>query len=263
MTADFASQAGHWYAPDGTPRYTIIGANGKERPTTLRDARKLGLLPSVTEIIKCAAKPGLERWKERQVMLAALTLPRLDGEDDESFCERVLTDSREQARKAAERGEALHAALERHARGGEPYAAEWMPHVAAAIEELAKFGISLTGNAPERSFGCAIGYGGKVDLHGADATGRAFVIDFKSKDAITDKVDVYDEHGMQLSAYGMGLLLDRPRRLNVFVGVSDARCKVIEHPEDTAGKHWQMFLSLLTYWQASRGYHPTAQAQAA
>ena len=35
----FKSESGHWYTQEGEPMYTIIGANGKERNTTLRDAK--------------------------------------------------------------------------------------------------------------------------------------------------------------------------------------------------------------------------------
>ena len=59
---DYKSEAGHWYDHDGNPMYTIIGANGKERNTTLRDAKKEGFVPSVTTIIGIAAKPSLENW---------------------------------------------------------------------------------------------------------------------------------------------------------------------------------------------------------
>ena len=38
----FTSESGHWYDQDGEPMYTIIGANGRERNTTLRDAKTLG-----------------------------------------------------------------------------------------------------------------------------------------------------------------------------------------------------------------------------
>ena len=72
----------HWYTRAGNPMYTIIGKNGKERNTTLRDARTLDLVPSVTTILGVAAKPGLEKWKQEQVLLAALTLPRQDGEGE-------------------------------------------------------------------------------------------------------------------------------------------------------------------------------------
>ena len=70
-----ASESTHWYDKAGQPRYTVIGANGNERPTTLRDARKDGLVPSVTTVMSVAAKPGLEAWKLNQAFLSALTLP--------------------------------------------------------------------------------------------------------------------------------------------------------------------------------------------
>ena len=71
-----AAESTHWYTRDGIPRYTIIGANGKERNTTLRDARKEGLIPSVTTILKVASNPVLNQWIQKQVLMAALTLPK-------------------------------------------------------------------------------------------------------------------------------------------------------------------------------------------
>ena len=40
-----ATESGHWYQADGTPAYEIKKPGGGMRPATLRDARKLGLLP--------------------------------------------------------------------------------------------------------------------------------------------------------------------------------------------------------------------------
>jgi hypothetical protein len=34
------NEGGHWYDAQGEARHTIVGKNGKERKTTLRDARK-------------------------------------------------------------------------------------------------------------------------------------------------------------------------------------------------------------------------------
>ena len=51
----YKSEAGHWYDRAGEPMYTIIGANGKERNTNLRDAKSLGLVPSVTTVMKIIA----------------------------------------------------------------------------------------------------------------------------------------------------------------------------------------------------------------
>ena len=57
--SNHTSEAGHWYDHEGKPMYTIVGANGVERNTTLRDAKSLGLVPSVTTIIGMIAKPFL------------------------------------------------------------------------------------------------------------------------------------------------------------------------------------------------------------
>jgi hypothetical protein len=70
-----AAESLHWYDRDGKPAYTVKAKDGSDRPATLRDARKLNLVPSVTTIIRCAAAPGLELWKANQLMMAALTLP--------------------------------------------------------------------------------------------------------------------------------------------------------------------------------------------
>ena len=68
----FTSESGHWYDQDGEPKYTIIGANGKERNTTLRDAKREGFVPSVTTIIGMIAKPSLENWKIDQALKLSL-----------------------------------------------------------------------------------------------------------------------------------------------------------------------------------------------
>ena len=63
-----ASESNHWYTRDGEPMYTVEAAKGGQRATTLRDARKLSLVPSVTTILNVAAKPALNQWLQRQVL---------------------------------------------------------------------------------------------------------------------------------------------------------------------------------------------------
>ena len=112
------SESCHYYDRNGEPRHTVVGKNGVERNSNLGDARKHGWLPSVTTIMQAAAKPGLERWKATQLMMAALTLPRQDGEAEPTWIDRVITDSKEQAKQAAKRGEAIHAARSEERRVG-------------------------------------------------------------------------------------------------------------------------------------------------
>ena len=86
----------HWYDREGQPRYTLVGKNGRERGTTLRDAREFGFVPSVTSVLGIAAKPGLENWKIDQALLSALTLPRQEGESLDDFMRRAKQDAKEQ-----------------------------------------------------------------------------------------------------------------------------------------------------------------------
>ena len=56
-----SEESGHYYTRDGSPAYTTNG-----RGTTLRDARKLGLKPSVTTILQVVDKAALTSWLVRQ-----------------------------------------------------------------------------------------------------------------------------------------------------------------------------------------------------
>lgn len=244
----FATESGHYYFPDGRPCYEVPKKDGKGlRPTTIRDVRSMGLLPSVTQIIKEAAKPGLDVWKQQQVLLAALTLPRLANEQDEAFCARVMQDSKEQARKAAERGTALHGAIEKAIRAKSFGDDEWTPHVKAVHAKLAEVEIDLFAGNAERSFACVEhGYAGKIDYSHPIA-----IIDIKNKPKIeAGKKMAYDEHSMQLSAYKRGLKYTDARLLNVFVGCEDAQAELHEWTKEDEERGWAMFISLLGYWKA-------------
>jgi hypothetical protein len=247
-----ASESQHWYTKSGEPAYSVKNKDGHQRPTTLRDARKLGLVPSVTTIIKCAASPGLEAWKLQQMMLAALTLPRAPEETEESFISRIQADSKEQAKMAAERGSEVHAALEsffetRHV------TSKFSPAVLGTETEIVKVFGDVTWSA-EKSFAVK-GFGGKVDLHSKD--GQGVVIDFKTKEFTSetlDKAQGFDEHLMQLSAYRVGLEIPQARCANVFVSVTEPGLVVVkEWDQEDLDRGWKMFSSLLEFWYAKSG----------
>jgi hypothetical protein len=244
-----AAESNHWYGKDGKPAYSVIGANGKERSTTLRDARKMGLIPSVTTIIKSAASPSLEAWKLNQMMLAALTLPRADDEPEEEFIARIQRDSKEHAKMAAERGTAVHTAIESMYSG--IMHAEFADHQAGVYREIEKeFGI--TEFQPEKAFAHELGFGGKVDLFTPAYQDRGLVIDIKTKEfSDPSKVAGYDEHMMQLAAYRVGLGLPNADCANVFVSVSVPGLVICNKwSQEDLSRGWSMFQSLLSYWQA-------------
>ncbi len=246
--ADFATQGGHWYRADGTPAYTVVGKNGKERPTTVRDAREHGLLPSVTGIIRCAAAPQLEVWKRRQLALACLTLPRISGESEDDFLARAEHDWQEEGKNAADRGTEIHAAVEQHYRG-EPPAEEMWPWV-TSVRDLILSTCGVQTWLPERSFASRLGFGGKIDLHSAN-----WLLDVKGKDGI-ERFDLYDEHYMQLAAYRMGLGFPWMRCGIVFVNRKAPECLLVEAKEDGLEQGWNMFQGLLAYWRAKNRHAP-------
>ena len=238
-------ESGHWYRKDGTPAYTTEGKTGV-RNTTLRDARKLGLLPSVTTINGMLSKAGLDTWKQQQVLLAALTLPRLPDEPEADWLARVMQDSKATGRDAANRGTAIHAVIEGY------FDQLYMPEKPPYLDSIDKALDNAFGPQPwlaERSFGHPLGFGGKCDLMAKSG----FIVDFKTKDTSLEKVDVYFEHEMQLAAYREGLGLPTARCAIVFVNGTTNEVKLIEVEQDRLQKGWECFEHLLRVYQIKNG----------
>lgn len=253
--ADFASEGGHYYMPDGTPYYTMVGANGRERNVTLRDARKVGAFPSVTGILKCADKPALTQYFVKQAVMASLTLPRNPGESDDDYIKRILTDSRQEGADARDVGTEIHGAIEsafseRGLWANQPYYA-WAEKAMDTVPQ------SQTWSA-EKSFASPLGYGGKVDLH-CDK----WVIDIKTKSGPAEGRKLWDEEICQLAAYRVGLRLPNARCAILHVDRDNPSAELLEAKEEDLQRGWQMFLSLLCYWQAKNSYGPTAEKIAA
>ena len=243
-----ASESGHWYDQDGTPQYTIIGANGNYRNTTLRDARKLGYVPSVTTILNVAAKPALTAWKVNQALMAALTLPPIEGESLDDFKKRADADAKQHAIDAAAQGTAIHGAIEA-AFLGQDYSPEYNAHVDAALDPLAD-ALPHSEWLPEKSFCHPLGYGGKVDLHSEHV-----VVDFKTKEfGPGDKVVAYDDQIMQLDAYRHGLDIPNATMANLYLSRSHpGEVRLIIHE---SGNHFERFQHLLAFWKLSKNYNP-------
>jgi hypothetical protein len=236
---------GHWYTKDGSPAYTTMGKTG-ERPTTLRDARKLGLLPSVTTINGQLSKSGLNLWLQQQVLLAALTLPRQDGEGEQEWLARVMQDSKATGREAAERGTAIHAVIESY------FEQVYMPEKPAYLDGIDKALRDAFGNQlwlSEKSFAHPLQFGGKCDLMASSG----FIVDFKTKETDLDKVDVYFEMEMQLAAYREGLGVPTARCAIVFVNALTNQVKLIEIEEDKLKNGWECFQHLLRVYQIKNG----------
>jgi hypothetical protein len=240
----------HWYdAVTGAPRYTTTGKNGKERNTTLRDAKANPgtLVPSVSTINSQLSKAGLDTWKQTQVLYAATENPRLDGEDEKSWISRILELAKRKSREAADRGTTIHDWIEAH------YSQEYVPDMPAYVKTVdeaitAYFGAQLW--IPEQSLvNAAEGYGGKCDLYCKprhDFTG--IVIDFKTTEKFPGDLTPYLEHTLQLAAY-REVLAPSARCANVYINGETNVVAIYEHSEQDLRDGYQMFLNLVNIYK--------------
>ena len=115
--------ASHWYFPDGKPCHRQPykdkkrAAAGETRATHVGDARKLGLLPSVTNVLGMMAKPMLTAWGREQVLLLASKNPRFQVETDEDYVLRIEEMHQEWIERLRGIGHKTHSAMEDHAQG--------------------------------------------------------------------------------------------------------------------------------------------------
>tara|TARA_R100000700_G_scaffold11407_1_gene16442 strand:+ start:1999 stop:2772 length:774 start_codon:yes stop_codon:yes gene_type:complete len=244
----FTSESGHWYTQDGEPMYTIIGANGKERNTTLRDAKSLGLVPSVTTIMGMVAKPALENWKITQAIKSAMILDMEESESIDSYIYRCKAEAKQISSKAAKEGTKIHAQIEKG------FVGKTKTKTYKIIQKWLDENFPNEKWIAEDSFCSDKGYGGKIDLYSKSG----IFVDFKTKNNLDGKEPnklVFDEHGMQLSAYAQGCNIDKPERVSIFVDREDTNIILFYiWDKESHYKHIEMFNSMLRYWQLVNNY---------
>jgi hypothetical protein len=174
--------------------------------------------------------------------MAALTMPRVEGETEQEYIARIIRDSKEQGFKAAEEGTRIHGAIEQFYLTG-TVNVEYEKHIIGVVDSVAKkFGWQEW--IAEKSFATEL-YAGKVDLHSKDV-----VIDFKTKEFTEDDLPkAYDENVMQLAAYRFGLGYPLAKCANVFVSRNvPGLAHVIEHDEGEIIRGLEMFMHSLSLW---------------
>ena len=265
--------ASHWYFPDGTPLHDVPRADGKgTRPTSLRDARKLGLFPSVTNVLSVLAKPGLEAWKQEQAIMAALTLPRNEDEPLDAFARRVVADMSSEVGRAADLGSSIHAAIEAYAQG------RWVPEdpaVAALFEPARQWfdaEVTQVHSVEIATANTVHGYAGRVDLVATlRSTKRPTVIDFKTQKVRRDKDGkfkpiLHDTWPLQLEAYRQALAL-RDRGLenaaiaSLVIGSTEPIPVEFKQWEDAdKPAYFRAFLAARDLWVWQKNYCPIKDA---
>lgn len=249
------SESAHWYTAAGEPKYDA----------TLREARKFGYLPSVSGICRLWPKGALESWKQEQLILAALTLPRNPGESLDAFAHRVAADGQSTAKTTAQWGTRFHDLCEKLHRYEQP---KPPPEMTEHYRLYREWFIG-TATGVVRTEHCVVnpelGYAGKLDLLMLCNWGRALG-DIKSRSVKNGKPTYYDEQAMQLAAYGMALPPEEQPEAYFSVIVNR------DTPEPPYVKWWTPdeilkatvdFMACLNLWTRVNKYTPGKEAVAA
>lgn len=261
IIAKSAAPSAHWYTAEGAPAHRQFKADGGERPTTLADARKLGLFPSVTSILGTLAKPGLENWKIDQALQTALKSPKTDEETVEYYCKRIRSASMEQVETAADLGTRIHNNIDSVFDGRAPEE-DLLPYISPVAEWVAKTGIVVT-DREEVVVSIADGYAGRMDCAFSYGKKGKGMIDWKSrKTRPGEKVTPYEGQGMQLAAYsavyyGVDALKD-VLLANVYVSSTEpGRLDICKHEDPV--ELYETFRALCAVWRHLKGYDPRKQ----
>jgi hypothetical protein len=254
-------QAAHWYTREGLPLYTVAKKDGTPRNTTLADARKLNLVPSVTGILSVIAKPALDAWKQEQAIMSALTLPCLPDESDEDFARRVVKDSKEQVGRAADKGTEVHAFCESWllAYYDDERAKTVLPGGLETVcinwTRWANKTLGLGQFTVEEAFSSPLGYGGRCDFSGFDIMYNTAVFDWKTQFVKTGKEPVfYETWDLQLAAYAAAVN-PGARRYSVVISTNPENPVVKCHQWE--GDSFHVFLSALEIWKYLNSFDPS------
>lgn len=249
------SESSHWYHSDGRACYEVPYADPSKgmRPTTLRDARKLGLLPSVTTVLRCLDKPALTSWLIEQAALSVLTAPRLENEPLDAFVTRVLHTERQQdaeAQKARDLGTDIHEALELSVQGRQcdENLRVYVDPVLEALKPLGAF------QSAEKVV-VGLGYAGKTDLILTNEDWDT-IVDFKSAKKLPK--EAYPEHRLQLAGYAAAhhnATLKPVRTFNIYISTEEAG-KIVVCPSGTLDDYENGFVPVLKAWQWLNNYKP-------
>ncbi len=254
----------HWYTNLGENRYD----------SGLREARENNYLPSVTTIDKVIGNPGLEIWKSQQVLLSSLTMTRGEDESDKDFVFRVMTDSRQQARKAAQLGNVIHKLAERYIMGKSLFYHGLREDVWIIFDQV-KTWIDEHLEVPDSGFindegaekvlvNQKYGYAGKADFYGWKKPNIPVIIDWKTtfikqsdvkKNGELKKAKYYPSWLRQLAALQA---CDNyvPACYSVVISTNPELPGVWskQWSEDELAKGWKEFKAALILWKSINNY---------
>jgi hypothetical protein len=249
-------QAGHWYTAEGESAHVVIGKNGKERNTTVADARQMGLYPSVTSVLGIMDKPQLTAWKIEQAIMSSLTLPKEADETLETYARRVVKDSKESTTKAAEHGTRMHEQAENILMGRAVCKDEDLQPYIATFKKWADENVEKTYWCEKALVGA--GYAGRCDAYvKLKGIGDA-IIDLKNR-KVNPKYDPFYETSdcPQLWAYRTASENPKAACVSIVLASNDSsKLMTRVWEDDELYQSGIAFNALLRVWAWVKGYTP-------
>ena len=252
----------HYYTQEGDPRHFIPKKDGTgDRPTTIKDARKEGLLPSVTTIIKVMNKPALDQWRMGEVAKAALAYtPASDAEPLDNAIANVLASAEANMSVAADFGSEFHGHIEALLSGGSEVCHSVTPNMDIAFEQAKEFLLKADRIIASEKTVIGDGYAGKFDLI-CEMDERETLVDFKSRKPSGGKLRPYfDSDAVQLAAYRAALGRRDLRCMSALFS-SDGKVEptFIVWGEDELAKALEIFRALQQVWILTNDYDPRSR----
>ena len=215
-------------------------SQGGMRRTNASDAKKLGLMPSVTSIIRVLDKPAINIYRQKQLLKAALSISRIEEESDDDYLSRVVVEADKEKIVASNEGEEIHDFIADQLKGKEyPGHSENVDRAMASFSKWAEE-VNFIPHDIETSFALpGYGFGGRGDCTGL-VNGTDYLIDWKTQATKPGKpINFYEETGLQLAAYNRYFLMNRTMSL-VISRNEDLKYDTKEWGEDW---EWDAFLN--------------------
>ena len=258
---------GHWYTNTGQARHTMKTKSGSERNTTLRDARKHGLYPSVTTLLGLFAKPGLDRWIKDQLLRIAFENRAKDGESYEDYANRCLVAQEKPVEQAASFGTKVHDAIEAYFTG-QHIPDELLEYIQPALDWKQDNGLNFI-EFEKMLVNLEHGFAGTVDIVGQGGEGQKFIVDWKTRKTKEGvKVTSYDFQIHQIAAYGAtywgedDILNHRVHGANCYISSTEpGRFEVVRYSPEDLAKAWKVFRSICSVWRSLKNYDPRISPQ--
>ena len=266
----------HWYDKEGNARHTWIDTDGTEKATGLKQARKWGLFPSVSGIVRTWHNEGLASGRDYALLREAHR--RRKEPDEKQFIRAVLDNAFTEWETASKAGTTIHGLLEDYLKTGKyantpvqlPGLQSVQSHQLIEPTRNAIRGLEIL-ESERILVNSRLGYAGTMDLayKHKEMPSIAGVGDFKStKTRPGEKVKPKQGQAMQIAAYWVAYwggedmkITDNAEGRNIYISTTEiGRVETVIYDAERLREEWEGFKACLTLWRLENNYDPRLKA---